>query len=80
VAKLPQFLQPGPEPYGLVLAFNPAGELLGSLHDTDGSHLRMVTSVKPQNGDLYFGSLYNDRIGRLSRERALEALTHREVR
>ena len=74
VAKLPQWLQPNPEPYGLVLAFDGEGELLGSLHDPDGDTLQMVTSVKPRQGALYFGSLYNDRIGRLDRDRALEAL------
>ena len=74
-AKLPESLQPGPEPYGFVLAYSEQGDLLGSLHDTDGEHLRMVTSVKPQGDELYFGSLYNDRIGRLSRIEALEALS-----
>ncbi len=74
VAKLPQFLQPQPEPYGLVLAYDEEGTLLGSLHDTEGTHLRMVTSVKPRQGALHFGSLYNDRIGRLDLERAREAL------
>ncbi|TVP58134.1 MAG: SMP-30/gluconolactonase/LRE family protein [Halomonadaceae bacterium] len=75
VAKLPQFLQPGPEPYGLVLAYNSEGELLGSLHDTTGEHLDMITSVKPHNGYLYFGSLYNNRIGRLPLEQARAALS-----
>ena len=36
-----------------------------SLHDTSGTHLRMVTSVKPVRDMLYFGSLDNDRIGKL---------------
>lgn len=80
VAKLPGFLQPGPEPYGLVLAYNEQGELLGSLHDTSGEHLDMITSVKPHSGHLYFGSLYNDRIGRLSLEKARAALEAQESR
>lgn len=74
VAKLPKWVQPNPEPYGLVLAFDGDGKLLGSLHDTDGDTLQMVTSVKQRQDALYFGSLYNDRIGRLDREQALEAL------
>ena len=74
VAKLPKWVQPNSEPYGFILAFDGEGELLGSLHDTDGDTLQMVTSVKARQGALYFGSLYNDRIGRLDRERALEAL------
>ena len=74
VAKLPRWLQPNPEPYGLVLAFDGEGQLLGTLHDPEGDTLQMVTSVKPRQGALYFGSLYNDRIGRLDREQALQAL------
>ena len=74
VAKLPQWMQPQPEPYGLVLAYDEQGHLLGSLHDPSGEHLRMITSVKPRQGALHFGSLYNDRIGRLDRDRALQAL------
>lgn len=73
-AKLPRSMQPGPEPYGFVAAFNEEGELLGSLHDTDGDRLRMITSVKARQGALYFGSLDSDRIGRLDRDRAVEAL------
>ena len=39
--------------------------MLTSLHDTRGTHLREITSVNPHDGVLYFGSLHNDRIGRL---------------
>lgn len=74
VAKLPKWFQPNPEPYGFVVAFNGDGDLLGSLHDTDGDRLQMVTSVKPRQGALYLGSLYNDRIGKLDRDQALQAL------
>ncbi|MDX1588714.1 MAG: SMP-30/gluconolactonase/LRE family protein [Oleiphilaceae bacterium] len=80
LAKLPRSLQPGPEPYGLVLAYNGRGELLGSLHDSTGEHLDMITSVKPHQGQLYFGSLYNDRIGRLPLEQARAALQGQEQR
>ncbi|XOZ32250.1 SMP-30/gluconolactonase/LRE family protein [Halomonadaceae bacterium KBTZ08] len=74
LAKLPETLQPGPEPYGLVLAFDQQGRMLGSLHDPTGRRLQMVTSVKARDGALYFGSLYNDRIGRLDYERAMKQL------
>lgn len=74
VAKLPESLQPGPEPYGLVLAFDQQGRMLGSLHDPTGERLQMVTSVKARDSALYFGSLYNDRIGRLEYDRAMQAL------
>jgi sugar lactone lactonase YvrE len=65
VAKLPQRLRPWPEPYGLVVAYDSQGQPLISLHDTRGTRLRALTSVTPKGGTLYFGSLHNDRIGRL---------------
>lgn len=65
LAKLPRALWPKATPYGLVIALDEQGQIVRSLHDTSGSHLRMVTSVKPVGDYLYFGSLDNDRIGRL---------------
>ncbi|SFM01748.1 SMP-30/gluconolactonase/LRE family protein [Marinobacter zhejiangensis] len=66
VAKLPAWLQPKPRPYGMVVAFDERGRALVSLHDTQGQHLQEITSVNPSGGHLYFGSLHNDRIGRLA--------------
>lgn len=65
VAKLPDSLKPTPQDYGLVVAFDRNGEVITSLHDTRGTHLQEITSVTPHDGNLYFGSLHNDRIGRL---------------
>ncbi|TWC34116.1 gluconolactonase [Pseudomonas sp. SJZ079] len=65
LAKLPRALWPKAVPYGFAIALNEQGEIIRSLHDTSGSHLRMVTSVKPVGDSLYFGSLDNDRIGKL---------------
>lgn len=65
VAKLPESLQPAVQEYGLALALDSGGEVIASLHDTDGGHLQEITSVNPHAGMLYFGSLHNDRIGRL---------------
>lgn len=65
VAKLPESFHPKPQEYGLALAFDANGELIISLHDTRGTHLQEITSVNPHDGNLYFGSLHNDRIGRL---------------
>lgn len=65
VAKLPKSLQPAPQEYGLVVAFDRDGKVITSLHDTRGKHLQEITSVNPYKGQLYFGSLHNDRIGRL---------------
>ena len=65
LAKLPDSFQPEPQEYGLVLAFDAGGKVITSLHDTRGSHLQEITSVNPHGEHLYFGSLHNDRIGRL---------------
>ncbi|MBZ2170329.1 MULTISPECIES: SMP-30/gluconolactonase/LRE family protein [Marinobacter] len=65
VAKLPDSLKPKPQEYGLVVAFDRDGNMITSLHDTRGTHLQEITSVNPHEGYLYFGSLHNDRIGRL---------------
>jgi sugar lactone lactonase YvrE len=68
MAKVPEALKPKPAEYGLVIAFNDRGEVLTSLHDTDGQHLQEITSVNPHDGFVYFGSLHNDRIGRMAVE------------
>ena len=65
LAKLPRAFWPKPQDYGLVLGLNENGEIIHSLHDTSGTHLRMITSAKPVGNYLYLGSLNNDRIGKL---------------
>jgi len=65
VAKLPDSFKPAPQEYGLVVAFDRDGEIITSLQDTRGTHLQEITSVNPHGDYLYFGSLHNDRIGRL---------------
>jgi sugar lactone lactonase YvrE len=64
LAKLPSFLWPRPEPYGLVLAFGERGRLLRSLHDPGGRHVSPITSVQPAGDVLYLGTLTGDWIGR----------------
>jgi sugar lactone lactonase YvrE len=65
LAKLPRAFWPKAVPYGFVIALNEQGEITRSLHDTSGTHLRMITSAKPVGDYLYLGSLDNDRIGKL---------------
>lgn len=65
IFRLPRVLWPKPERYGLAVAVDENGTLLRSLHDPSGESLNMITSVVPHEGRLYFGSLRNDRIGRL---------------
>jgi len=58
LAKLPRFLWPKPEPYGMVCEIDAAGRLLRSLQDPGGERVTGVTSVEPREGRLYLGSLY----------------------
>ena len=58
LAKLPRFLWPKPEPYGLVFEMDAGGRILRSLHDPGGERVTGVTSVEPWQGRLYLGSLY----------------------
>lgn len=64
VSKLPHFLWPKPEPYGLVLALDDDGKIIKSYQDPTGKHLTTITSVNEYKGCLYLGSLINDRIGK----------------
>lgn len=65
VAKLPDFLHPKPEPYGLILEMDETGKVLRSLHDVDGNRYPFITSVQERGGYLYLGALTGDSIGRL---------------
>ena len=58
LAKLPRFLWPKPEPYGLVFEMDASGRILRSLQDPNGEKVTGVTSVEPWQGRLYLGSLY----------------------
>lgn len=64
LAKLPKVFWPKPAPYGFVLAMNEQGEIVESLQDSTGTHLKEITSAQEYNGYLYLGSLHNDRIGK----------------
>jgi len=63
IVKLPRFLQAQPSRVGYVLQLDGDGRIMQTLQDPDGEHLRLITSAKPLNGQLYFGSVENDRIG-----------------
>jgi hypothetical protein len=62
--ELPKALWPKPEPYGLVLELDEAGNIVRSLHDQTGEHLKEITSAREFGGYLYLGGLHNDRIGK----------------
>jgi sugar lactone lactonase YvrE len=64
MSRLPKLLWPKPKPYGFVLALNERGDILESLQDPTGKHLKEITSAREADGFLYLGSLHNDRIGK----------------
>lgn len=68
LTKLPRSMWPKPFPYGLVLAINEKGEIVKSLHEPTGKHLKEITSAEEHKGYLYLGSLHNDRIGKFKLE------------
>ncbi len=65
VANLPRFLWPKPDPYGLVIELDEAGQVVRSLHDTGGAYVEQVTSAHERDGKLYLGHLHRDRITRV---------------
>jgi len=57
VARLPKSLSPKPKPYGLIIAINEEGRIIRSFHDTDGSVVSQITSVKQKGDKLLLGNL-----------------------
>lgn len=66
LAKLPRFLWPKPEPYGLVLAVDEEGRVLRSLQDPGGEVVSQTTSAEEADGYLYLGNLTGRGIARLA--------------
>ena len=46
VSRLPKFLWPKPKPYGFVLALNEKGEIIKSLQEPTGEHLKEITCAR----------------------------------
>jgi sugar lactone lactonase YvrE len=65
LSKLPRSVWPKPEPYGLIVELDTAGEIIRSLHDPDGQQVSVITSVHEENDQLYLGTLLNRWIARL---------------
>ncbi len=64
-SRLPRFMWPKPQPYGLVLALDEEGEIVRSLHDPGGQQVATITSVEEHLGYLYLGSLTAQQLARL---------------
>lgn len=55
VYALPQWLQPNPEKFGMVMNISPDGAILKTLFDTTGTVVPETGTVKEKDGYLYFG-------------------------
>ena len=67
IARLPPWLQPVPERYGLIARLDEQGRVLETLHDPGGEVVWEITSVQPAADGLYLGTLHNDWVARLPR-------------
>jgi len=65
LSKLPTYLQPSAIKHGMIVALNENGEVIRSLHDSDGEPVYMITSVQQEGDTLYLGSLEAPQIVRL---------------
>jgi len=65
LAKLPRFLWPRPEPYGLVVGLDETGRVVRSFHDPTGERVSQVTSAEEVGSFLYLGNLALDYMSRI---------------
>ena len=64
IAKLPDFLQPAPGNFLHILGINSEGEIIYNLQKENPS-FGQISSVQESYGQLYFGSLTQNGIGRI---------------
>ena len=64
ILRLPAWMQPAPQRYGLIMHLDPGGRPIESFHDPAGG-FAPITNVVPHQGMLYFGSYQFDCIGRM---------------
>jgi sugar lactone lactonase YvrE len=65
VAKLPRILWENPKPYGMIVELDANGEIVRSLQETTGKHVREVTTAVERDGTLWIGTLKEPRYARL---------------
>ncbi len=65
VLRLPRWMQPAPQQYGLIVRLDRDGHPVESLHDPAGG-FAPITNVVTHDGMLYLGSYRYDRIGRMT--------------
>ena len=64
--RLPAFLRPAPQRYAFVLGLDADGRIVHNLQDPEATRLATISSVERYGDHLYFGSLEEPALGRLS--------------
>ena len=70
LSRLPGFLWPKPQRYGLVVRFDERGQAVESLHDPTGERVFEVTTAREHEGILYLGNLHQDWLARYTLRRS----------
>jgi sugar lactone lactonase YvrE len=69
VMRLPAFLQPAPQRYAFVLGLDLTGHVVDNLQDNSPSCYAQIANVVERGRALYFGSIGENAVGRLSLDR-----------
>ncbi len=73
IVRLPKFVQPAPQHYGLVLGLDASGKIVHNLQDPAKDSFSPITSVQEVDGFLYLGSLIGRRCAKIELSKALQA-------
>lgn len=73
IVRLPKFVQPAPQHYGLVLGLDASGKIVHNLQDPAKGSFSPITSVQEVDGFLYLGSLIGQRCAKIELSKALQA-------
>jgi sugar lactone lactonase YvrE len=66
VFRLPKAVQPAPERYSFVVAFDSQGRIVENLQNGSSDCYAQIANVLERDGKLYFGSIGEDTVGRFS--------------
>ena len=66
VVRLPKFLQPAPQRYSFVLGLDQQGRVVENLQNGSTDCYAQIANVVERNGNLYFGSIGEDTVGRFN--------------
>ncbi|HKY27671.1 MAG TPA: SMP-30/gluconolactonase/LRE family protein [Pyrinomonadaceae bacterium] len=69
VVRLPAFLQPAPSRYSFVLGLDATGRVIENLQEGSNECYAQIANVVEHSGYLYFGSIGEPTLGRISRSR-----------